>query len=393
MLGVAIRIAQRMGIHNESMNAKCTAFEAEMRRRLWWSLAVFENRACELSDLKTTILAPTWDCNTPLNVNDSDLRPEMRCPPESHERPTEAFLAAVRSELGDFVRHSAFHLDFTNPALKAIAKETQHGLIYEPGGPAALGKAMEDKYLRFCNPENPLHFMTIWTTRGYCAKLSLMDHYASSAKAFVELTDSQRNATISYALRMLESDTKLMTSLLTKRYIWLIQFQFPFPAYVCLLHDLRKRPLEDHVERSWKAISNNYVAHFTEMPPDSPMFKVFSKIVLQAWEAREAAFRQRGKTVEPPRIVADIKQKLATASDSQRDGAEQIPGATGMKFDDYSFPLSMNFENQSLPYNMGGQGFPDLGIESYADPSGQAAMDVDMKHLDWMTADWNTMHV
>jgi hypothetical protein len=52
MLGVAIRIAQRMGIHSESALAKCTVFEAELRRRLWWSLVLFDTRISEMADHK-----------------------------------------------------------------------------------------------------------------------------------------------------------------------------------------------------------------------------------------------------------------------------------------------------------------------------------------------------
>jgi hypothetical protein len=51
MLAAAIRIAQRMGLHNESTYTRYTAVEAEMRRRLWWSLVIFDHRMCEMSDL------------------------------------------------------------------------------------------------------------------------------------------------------------------------------------------------------------------------------------------------------------------------------------------------------------------------------------------------------
>ncbi|KAH8688779.1 hypothetical protein BGW36DRAFT_392158 [Talaromyces proteolyticus] len=83
MLGIAIRIAQRMTIHSESALAKCTVFEAELGRRLWWALVL-------------------WDCRVPLSLNDSDLRPEMKEPPNVQRTPTDALFIVVRSELGDF---------------------------------------------------------------------------------------------------------------------------------------------------------------------------------------------------------------------------------------------------------------------------------------------------
>ena len=132
-----------------------------MCRRLWWSLVLFDTRICELAISKSILLIPTWDCRTPLNVNDFDLQQEMKNAPAVRAQSTEAHFAVVRSEMGDYVRNSAFHLDFVDPALKAIAKDVQQGPIPEGGELVALESIIEDKYLRFCNPENSLHFMTV----------------------------------------------------------------------------------------------------------------------------------------------------------------------------------------------------------------------------------------
>lgn len=80
MLGVALRIALRMGIHVEAPSGKYSALEAEMRRRLWWALVLIDSRVCEQSQLKNTTLAPGWDCGIILNANDFDIQPEMRTP-------------------------------------------------------------------------------------------------------------------------------------------------------------------------------------------------------------------------------------------------------------------------------------------------------------------------
>ncbi|KAL2215030.1 fungal-specific transcription factor domain protein [Thermoascus aurantiacus ATCC 26904] len=395
MLGVAIRIAQRMGIHNESTYARCTALEGELRRRLWWSLIVFDNRICELYDHKTTMLDPTWDCRTPLNVNDFEIQPEMKTPPAIHEKPTEALFVVVRSELGEFVRHSAFHLDFSNPSLKAIANETRHGPVREGDELIALEKTMEDKYLQFCNTENPLHFMTIWTTRGYLAKYRLLEHYSRHSKLSVQQTDPQRNAAISHALRMLMCDTKLMTSPLTKGYLWLVHLHFPFPAYIHILQDLKKRPTEDYAEKAWEVMSDNYEARMMNTKQaDRPFFIVFARIVLQAWEEREALFRQQDKPVELPRIVSDVRNKVMqmTSNFSPNSNIEQPSGAAGINMDEIPMPMPMEFGGHGLSYGTGGQGSTGPGPGGYPDIPGQATMDVDMNQFDWTTIDWNLMH-
>ncbi|KZF24113.1 putative C6 transcription factor [Xylona heveae TC161] len=394
MLGVAIRIAQRMGIHNESNYARCSALEAEMRRRLWWSLVNFDNRICEISDHKSSMLAPTWDCRTPLNVNEFDIRPEMRTLPAVHEQPTDALFAVVCSELGDCIRHRAFHLDFTNPSLKGVAKDTRHGAGIEGGELIALEKAMEDKYLRFCNSENPLHYMTIWFTRGYLAKSRLLEHYSRYPLAQqTGMTDRQRDAATSYALCMLECDTKLMTSPLTKGYLWLVQFHFPFPAYLHIAQDLKKRPLEEYVEKTWKVMSDNYEARFLSIKQMNPFLKFLSKIILQAWEACEAAFQRLGKPLELPRIVPDIRSKMMQmTSNAQNNKIDRPSGALDMSIDDFSMPIPMEFRGFGTPYGMEGQDFAGLAPEIYPDIHRHTSMDVDMNHLDGTTTDWYLMH-
>lgn len=394
MLGVAIRIAQRMGIHNESGYAKCTALEAEMRRRLWWSLILFDTRICELSDYKTAMLTPSWDCRTPLNVNDFDLRPEMKTPPAVHGTSTEALFAVVRSELGEFVRHSAFHLDFTNPALKTVAKDVQHGPVPEGGELVTLEKMIEDEYLKFCNPENPLHFMTIWTARGYLAKNRLVEHYSRYSKSSMQQTAAQRDAAFSQALSMLECDTKLMTSPLIKGYLWLVHFHFPFLAYIHIVQDLRRRPIGEHAEKAWEVMSANYEARFMNVEQDdNPFFKIYSRIVLQAWEAHEAMFRQSDKPLKQPRIVSDIKHKVTQRTpNAQNNIAEQPNGAVSMTIDHYPMSMPMDFGGHGLLYGMGGQGFAGSGLGDYPDIPGQNTMEIDVNPLDWATIDWTTHH-
>ncbi len=384
MLGVAIRIAQRMGIHSESALAKCTAVEAEMRRRLWWSLILFDTRISEIANSKTTTLDPTWDCKIPLNVNDSDLRPEMKEPPAIQGTSTEALFAVVRSELGDFIRHTLFHLDFTSPHLKPLAKHFRNTPAPEGSELVKLEEMIEDQYLKSCDQENPIHFMTIWITRVYLAKCRLLEHHSRYSSSSTRRTEAQRDTATSYALRMLECDTKIMTSPLTKGFLWLNHVYFPFPAYIQIVQDLRRRPISVQARQAWEVMSDNYEAWFSsQSSDDSPFFQIFAKTVLQAWDACEAASRE---TLTPPRIVASIRHTLARiARHAQNTDTERPNLINGMGIDEFPMPMPMpiDFDNQSLPYSMGMQyGYAGMRPEIYSDLPGQASLDA---------ADWTAL--
>ena len=391
MIGVAIRIAQRMGIHSESALAKCTVLEAEMRRRLWWSLILYDYRISQMSISKSTTLDPTWDCKIPLNVNDSDLRPEMKVPPAIQGKSTEALFVVVRSEMGEFIRHTGFHLEFTCPALKPIAKKFQTGLAPDCGEMVKLEEMVEDQYLKFCDQENPIQFMTIWTTRAYVAKCLLLEHQSKSGSSMRQ-TEAQRDAATNYALRALQCDTKVMTSPLTQGYLWLNQLYFPFPAYFQLVQDLRRRPFSEQAEKAWEIMSDNYQTWFNakaqawldpKTGDENPFFQMFAKIVLQAWDACEAASKQLGLT--PPRIVSSIRHTMVEIGQHARKIDTKQPNPVkGMEIDDFTMPMSMGFTDQSLQYSTGIlDDYTMMGQEISSGVPGQAPLDSHIDQLDW----------
>lgn len=298
------------------------------------------------------MLTPTWDCSTPLNVNDFDLRVEMKTPPPSHDRPSEAVFPVARSEICDIIRHSAVHLDFTNPALKALAR----GL--PEGGLAAVERMLEEKYLQFCNPDNPLHFMTIWMVRGMLAKNRLLQHYLEHSTRDLQ-TEEQRDQAISHAMDILVCDTKFVGSPLTKGFQWLAHYYFPLPAYMNIARDLGKRPTATIGESAWRIMSENYRARFSEMELGSPVFAVFAKLILFTWTCRETAFRKLGQSLHEPEMISIIKQRAGEFMDK---------------------PSSMNPEasESQLDPSLAGGALPDL-------PS----MDFDIDPLDWSAIDWN----
>ncbi|KAM0098512.1 hypothetical protein ACP6JE_006962 [Aspergillus fumigatus] len=373
MLAAALRIAQRMGLHNESTYTPYTAVEAEMRRRLWWSLVIFDHRMCEMSDYKVTTLTPTWDCQIPLNVNDVEIRPDTNSWAPNNEKPTEALFAVVCSELADRIRHTTFHINFVNPVLAAVAKAKNPGRMSIPADDEMLTiqKTIEEKYLAFCDPTDPLRYMAIWTTRGYLARNRLLEHYARHLTSpAMQQTDAQRNAALFYALQMLD------------RYRWLVDFHVPALAYIHVLNDLKKRPTESHVEKAWQAMSKNYEARVMHPKPSGQgVFTVFARAVLQTWGAREVFLRQQGMPVETPQIVLDIRNKVGQrSSDSSMVpscGTGEPPHSSiAIGTSSETVPTQMSFSGHSAD----GQGFPDpdLGPSSFPEVAGSPGMDINL---------------
>ena len=196
--------------------------------------------------------------------------------------------------------------------------------------------------------------------------------------------EAQRDAATSHALTMLECDTKIMTSSLTKGFLWLNDFHFPFPAYIQIVQDLGRRPISEQAQLAWEIMNDNYEARFDlQSRDDSPVFQLFTKIILQAWEACEAASKQSQEILTPPKIVSSIRHTLAKTARHARDTETEQPNIfTGMDVDE--FPMPIGSLNQSLPYTMGMQDiYTVMGGEIYSGIPGQAPLDAHMNPLDW----------
>ncbi|KAL7939071.1 hypothetical protein V8C35DRAFT_145 [Trichoderma chlorosporum] len=75
--GLAIRLAQSIGLHRDGASLKLSLFESEMRLRLWWHLCVLDSRASEDQGFQPSIDLTNEGLRLPLNVNDNQIYPDM----------------------------------------------------------------------------------------------------------------------------------------------------------------------------------------------------------------------------------------------------------------------------------------------------------------------------
>jgi hypothetical protein len=392
MLGMAIRIARRMGLHKKATYARCNPLQAELCRRLWWSLITFDNRICEMFDYHNSTLDPTWDCDLPTNVNDSDIWLEMNNPPQAYERPTEAIFVVVRSELSEFLRRSAFHLDYINPTLKSLAAIGRDGTVPESEQLTALEAKMDNRYLSFCNLDNPLHCITVWFAKASFSKCHLLEYYSKDPKSAERRTEARRSSMSSHALRMLEYDTKMMNLPSMKRYVWFVDFNFPFPAYMHLLQELRQRPSADYAPKAWETMSDNYKVRMgTTKHPDSPLLIIFSRMVLHAWKARES-LPPTGEFWVPPPMVADIKSKMGLTTPASSEATVTSSMNYPLQRNDIGeLPVPPPADLGTMPETIATNSV-DTMPWSHSQLPGQGMVDIDMNQFDWTAIDWNNIH-
>ncbi|KAF1962561.1 hypothetical protein CC80DRAFT_462740 [Byssothecium circinans] len=397
ILAMVIRIAQRIKIDQEPENVEHGVLEAEMRRRLWWAIVLFDFRLAQIAGEKPKIFLPTFSSRVPLNVNDAELRAEMKEPPPVHDQPTEAIYAVVRASIGDFMRHTIFNLAYNAPELASLARVGM-GPVPDGGEIVELERWIEQKYLRFCNPENPLHFQTMWEARANLAKCRVMEDYSIKPSTSTPDTDESPDSAACQAIRILECDAKLMSSPLTKGYRWMSHFNFPLVAYIHITKCLKRSPLSDYAERAWQALSESFENwEASVFSKNEDLLEGVCKMILSAWSYRETALIQAGEIIVLPPIIRKLRDmgKHKQESQSAPDALDWMNGAMEGGGADVDAPLMMPWSfspTNHVPLEPSGSDAYNAFISGAhgSNAPGQAPHEINMNQLDWAASmmDW-----
>jgi hypothetical protein len=321
MMGIAVRIAQRMGLHRDPDGYGLSPFEVEQRRRLWWTLVSYDRRVGEMTGSTVTALTSGCDCKKPLNVNDSDLHVDGKEPTTPHTGPTEMLFALTRVELSMAVASNSNRDSFKmNPEKKndssqpgkpnavTIRLAGQDAPVYTLEGFCAH---IEGTYLVHCDPKIPLHFFTLTMTRAALCKMRIINFLVRSHNAeAMPLKDIERDALILGAIEMIEYDNVVQSSSSLQPFRWYAMHYFPFPAYMFLVQELRKRISGPLVERAWAAIEANYELRGLLSNLHSPMHTAFSGLFVKAWTAHYEAERAGGRDIPTPQFISVLRERV-----------------------------------------------------------------------------------
>ncbi|KAL7814171.1 N-terminal binuclear Zn cluster-containing protein [Trichoderma aethiopicum] len=340
MMGIAVRIAQRMGLHRDPDGYGLSPFEVEQRRRLWWTLVSYDRRVGEMTGSTVTALTSGCDCKKPLNVNDSDLHVDGKEPPTPHTGPTEMLFALTRVELSMAVASNSnrdsfkLHADKNGtspqpgkPPLVTIRLAGQDQPPYTLEGFCAH---MEGTYLVHCDAKIPLHFFTMTMTRAALCKMRIINYLVRRHNGeAMPLDDVERDALTVQAISWVEHDNVVMSAESLRPYRWYAMHYFPFPAYMFLVQELRKRVAGPLVERAWAAIEANYELRGLLSNLHSPMHGAFSGLFVKAWLAHHDAQRAAGKNMPTPRFMAVLQEHVEARrrarSENRSDAGQQQP--------------------------------------------------------------------
>ncbi|KAF2503372.1 hypothetical protein BU16DRAFT_476215 [Lophium mytilinum] len=165
--GLAIRIAESLGLHRDGERLGLSPFQSEIRRRLWWHLLTRDGRAGEDYGLQNTNnLILVSEVSLPINVDDTDLYPEMQRLPAAKKGWTSMTFSLINIDLSKSIQRLAAITASTTSSAPP-SEEARAGVIKET-------QVRIERLLAQCNPVIPQHRMTRLCSRFLLRKLDFV---------------------------------------------------------------------------------------------------------------------------------------------------------------------------------------------------------------------------
>ena len=291
-----------MGLHREDSLRFFSTFEQEIRRRLWWQIAIMDTRSAQLSgvDVNSSFYL-SWDTKRPLNLSDSDLCPSMEVLPAESEGPTEMLFCQIRFEIGECLRQLT--------VMETRAMGPSNVMAEQGRAIGALETRLEDRYLRKCDSSIPFHLMAIYLGRSSICQMRLaIFHPQRYPDKGAMLSQDEKDCLFSLDLQILEYDNLTYSNKRLRPYLWHVAMSFPFEALILVLTELVTRVQGDSVDRAWTKVNQVYEDHpeLIMASKTNALFYALGGLTLRAWKERSAAVQKHSPLyvpIEPPSII------------------------------------------------------------------------------------------
>lgn len=155
LIGIASRIAERMGLHRDGDDLGLPVLRSEERRRMWWQLQHMEIAIAQLVGSITMTIYADWDTKLPGNLEDHDLRPDIQTLPPDRHGLTIMSHCLWRYQIL-YMQRTMRQPDGSRKGLSWMLSP-RVPLIDKDAMLDACEKALGEQFLQHCEPLNPLH--------------------------------------------------------------------------------------------------------------------------------------------------------------------------------------------------------------------------------------------
>ncbi|KAF5966877.1 transcription factor [Fusarium bulbicola] len=247
LTSLVFHIAQAMGLHRDGTTFGLKPFDIELRRRLWWHICLLDMRSSEFHGYEPIVRGDMFDTKIPLNINDSDLTPNMADVPMGREGYTQMTFCLIRCE----VMKAGWKVGYVSPTRNStatVARGDGELIVQE------LKSRLEERYLRYCDESVPFMLFTTKVARLIVARTGLIVDFPRKQKEAYTSTII-RDRLFSISMEVLELSSFIMTNSSISKWTWHSKAHIQWHAVIFVLSEICSRPASEECDRAWEFIN------------------------------------------------------------------------------------------------------------------------------------------
>lgn len=387
-------VAQSMGLHRDGTVFGLKPFETELRRRLWWYICVLDGHSSKYQEHEANLHQFFSDTKLPLNINDGDIYPDMTEPPPERDGWTDMMFCLVRCEAIN-----------TASSTKLIGPGLQRG-PWRAGGDRGSGELgveerraivqefverVTDKYLRHCDPSQPVLLMSSMVIKLIFARFWLLVYRPqpgpnsndssregsstpANARGSRGTTPSDRDnkapvdtetreKLFLFSIEVLELSTTILTHPQLIKWAWYSRTYVQWHAIGYVLAEICCRPPSAQCDRAWAAVMGVYDSGILRTnEPKGAVWKPIRRLMARARYVRGMQGRQGG-SVESAVVGGPISEGWDGSQDSRVGGGGVMHGESASPATLSTAPVGSAFQSTTEI----GSGMPGLHSSSSGD--------------------------
>lgn len=292
-----------------------------MRRRLWWQFAFFDERTANLCGSRPS-LDLQGDTRPPLNINDSDLSPGMTHPPKERSEITEMAFCMTKFQVGDFLRRT---IPLHPMSIDGLRRSSM-SLLCKDEVINKLQDSLEQRFLRHCDPLQPLHLLCSIFCRIAICKLRLSVHNPfPHGEQGVSTPQSESDLIFDNGMKVIGYGIMLYSAPNLRRYQWFLGANFVWDSFIYTLIELRHRKTGRRVDHAWTQIAQlfqNIPQVLTES--GNPLYAAVGIWTLKVWEECSAA-REGVALSKTPDFINQLRCNRTKVNGTYPDYPSTVP--------------------------------------------------------------------
>lgn len=321
--GVAVRIAQGMGLERDGAALGLPPFETEIRRRIWWTLKNHDFRTAELCGLtkfRDLDMGPD-STKGPTNINDDQLYPGMPSLPVGEpNKLTDVVFIALKHEFASCAagRIAKFRHQGKGSSQWDLHRETDRVEMKEYF--KKIEENLETNYIRHCDPSKPLHLVTMLIARFSINTIHFIIYHPRRWTSLEQTPLPVRQRIWEISINLLEQYNMMLSNPQLSRFAWHAAYYQQWHATIHVLDTLRANPRLPEAEKAWQLICTIY--EHTPLDTKKPIHTAVGNLCLKAYAEWEAVYQ----SFPTPEFISQLRQQRE-ASRAKKQAKRCLPDA------------------------------------------------------------------